>query len=194
MHEIEPYYGWEEIYTSEEDPLSPFYGKERIREQFTHAIYDHLIHPRWDEIGSETLFIRVLYADYDKGYTIIEMMGEWNDTLYNDIMHFKRNIVDHFVLQGINKFILIGENVFNFHGSDDSYYEEWFEDLEDDHDSLGWIVAIGFQDFVLEEWEKYNIDSFINFGGALEINNWRTMTPLKLFEQVNKYIGMRLNT
>jgi len=43
-------------------------------------------------------------------------------------MHLKRNVIDVLVGERINKFILIGENVLNFHGSDDSYYEEWFED------------------------------------------------------------------
>jgi len=28
------------------------------------------------------------------------------------------------------QFILIGENVLNFHSSDDCYYEEWFQDVE----------------------------------------------------------------
>jgi hypothetical protein len=46
-------------------------------------------------------------------------------------MHFKRNVIDQMVGNGINQFILIGENVMNFHGSDDCYYEEWFEDVED---------------------------------------------------------------
>ena len=56
------------------------------------------------------------------------MFGEWNDTLHNDIMFFKRNVIDHLIGQGIRKFILLGENLLNFHGSrDDEYYEEWFE-------------------------------------------------------------------
>ena len=41
-------------------------------------------------------------------------------------MHLKRNILETFMANGIQKFILLGENVLNFHGSDDCYYEEWF--------------------------------------------------------------------
>ena len=41
-------------------------------------------------------------------------------------MFLKRNIIDELVGEGIDKFIMIGENVLNYHASDDSYYEEWF--------------------------------------------------------------------
>jgi len=89
---------------------------------------------------------------------------------------------------GINKFILIGENIFNFHGSDDLYYEEWFEDVED-----GWIAAISFPDFIQEEFRKYKIDCYINMGGTLQINQWRTLHPLKFYELVKQLIQRRLN-
>jgi hypothetical protein len=82
---------------------------------------------------------------------------------------------------------LIGENVLNFHGSDDCYYEEWFEDVED-----GWIVALNFREFVLEEMSKYNLDWYVNYGGSLNITSWRTLTPQVLFEQINELIVRRL--
>ena len=82
---------------------------------------------------------------------------------------------------------MICENVLNFHGSDDCYYEEWFEDVEE-----GWIAAFNFRDFVMEEWKKYNIDYYINFGGSLEIDNWRTMKPLKLYQFVSSQIIKRI--
>ena len=47
---------------------------------------------------------------------------------------------------GINKYILIGENILNFHYSDDSYYEEWFDDNGDN----GWIVLLNFREHVLK--------------------------------------------
>ena len=28
MHDIEPHYSWRHIYTAENDPISPFYGRE----------------------------------------------------------------------------------------------------------------------------------------------------------------------
>jgi hypothetical protein len=187
MQDIEPFYRWEDYYNNAEDPLSPFYGVEYNTQQYTNEIYGYYIHPLWDYIGSETLYIKILFADYETGFVIIEFFGEWNDALHNDIMHLKRNVIDHLNLQGIKKYILIGENVFNFHGSDDSYYEEWFEDVEE-----GWIAAINFREHVLEEWSKYNLDSYINFGGTLEIEDWRTLLPLILFQKVDILITRRL--
>ena len=99
-------------------------------------------------MGSATLYLKILYVNYDNGYCIIELLGEWNDCLYNDIMYLKRNIADDLMANGINKFILIGENVLNFHASDNDYYQEWFDDIED-----GWISLVNFQDHVLLEME-----------------------------------------
>ena len=187
MHEIEPYYSWLKFYDAAEDELSPFYGKEYNYELYQDAIYNHFIDPAWDFMGSETLYIKLLFVDYDLGVSVIEFIGEWNDAISNDIMYLKRNVVDHLSLNGINKYILLGENVFNFHGSDDCYYDEWFDEIED-----GWIAAINFREFVTEEWGKYDIDSYINFGGGLNISNWRTMTPLQFFEKVKAVIAKRI--
>jgi hypothetical protein len=103
-------------------------------------------------------------------------------------MHLKRNVIDEMLSQGINRYILLGENVLNFHGSDDCYYEEWFEDVED-----GWIAAVNFREFIYEEWKKYNIDSYINYGGSLQIENWRTMNPKTFYENVRESIMRRLS-
>jgi len=187
LHEIEPYYSWLKYYDSSEDERSPFYGKEYNYDLYQDAIYNYYIDPAWDYIGSETLYIKLLFADYNFGYSIIEFIGEWNDAVSNDIMYLKRNVIDHMQINGINNFILIGENVFNFHGSDDCYYEEWFDEIEE-----GWIAAINFSDFVTEEWKNYDIDSFINFGGRLNIFNWRTMTPALFYERVKSEIGKRI--
>ena len=187
MHEIEPFYRWETFYKSSDDKKSPFYGKEYNFDLYTNDIYGYYIHPGWDFIGSETLYVKILFADYKKKFSVIELIGEWNDTLYNDIMHLKRNLIDELSVHGIDKYILIGENVFNFHGSDDCYYEEWFEDVEN-----GWIVAINFREFVHQEWRKYGIDSYVNYGGNLETINWRTMTPQIFFDHINAAITKRL--
>jgi len=153
MFNIEPYYSWRNLYIASEDELSPFYGKEYSEFEFTNAVYNYLIHPQWDEMGSSTLYIKILYADYNLGFYIIELMGEWNDALYNDIMYFERNIVEPLIDNGINKFILIGENVLNFHSSDNDYYQEWFDEIED-----GWIVGINFREHVIKEFEDANLD------------------------------------
>ena len=57
----------------------------------------------------------------------MEFIGEWNDYLFNDIMLLK--VIDPLRDGGVSKFVLIGENVPNFHYSDDAYYEEWFDDV-----------------------------------------------------------------
>ncbi len=188
MHQIEPYYNWDKYYVSTEDTNGPFYNKEYIITEYTNNIYGYYIHPLWDFFGSETLYLKVIYADYTQNTVIIELLGEWNDTLHNDIMHFKRNIADHFRKKGIQNYILIGENVLNFHGSDDCYYEEWFEDVED-----GWIVGLNFREHVVQEMEKYNIDSYINFGGRFDSFSWRNKKPQKLTEEVESLVMRRLS-
>lgn len=189
MHTIEPYYNWRDHYESSEDPLSPFFEKEYSEFLFSEKIYDHFIHPQWDNIGSSTLFLKVLFADYDEGFVIMELMGEWNDTLHNDIMIFKRNIVEHMMLQGINKFILIGENVLNFHASDDCYYEEWFEEVEDEE---GWIAMLNFRQHVMEELQEANVDSYLVLGGQLNELGWRTYSPKGLCQLVENCVTKRL--
>ncbi len=152
------------------------------------SIYDRYIDPAWDFIGSETLYIKVLFVDYDTNICILEFLGEWNDALHNDVMHLKRNIVDHFIAKGILKFILIGEHVFNFHGSDDCYYEEWFVDVEN-----GWISAMNFVDHITQEWANFNVDQYINHGGDLNIPNWRTKKPSFIASYVNDIINKRIS-
>ncbi|MCC6601453.1 MAG: hypothetical protein IT223_12395 [Crocinitomicaceae bacterium] len=191
MHQIEPYYNWRELYIASEDHLSPFFEREYSEFEFIDKIYNHFIHPQWDNFGSQTLFIKILYVDYNEGFTIIEMIGEWNDLLYNDIMLLKRNIIEQMQMQGISRFILIGENILNFHFSDDCYYEEWFEEVSEND---GWIALVNFREHVLEDLQSNNIDSFFLLGGKLNEVNWRTMSPDQLFETVNGQVARRLQT
>jgi len=188
MHFIEPHYNWRNYYIASEDPSSPFFGREYSEFEYTDRIYNYLIHPQWDNIGSPTLFIKILFADYDEAYAIIEMLGEWNDAIENDIMTLKRDIIEPMITSGINKFILIGENVLNFHYSDDCYYEEWFDEVED-----GWIALINFHDHVIREFERIRIDSYFVMGGELEEIDWRTFSPFQFFNKVNAYVEKRLN-
>ncbi len=189
MYNLEPYYVWRNQYTAEDDPRSPFYGREYSEFEFSDRIYNHYIHPQWDNLGSSTLFMKLLFAEYHEGYCIIELIGEWNDTLYNDIMIFKRNIIDHLIDEGINKFIIIGENVLNFHSSDDSYYEEWFEDIEE-----GWICMLNFREHVLEDFAQENIDQYFVSGGKLNEYAWRTSQPQQLYKKIEDQVYRRLNT
>ena len=77
----------------------------------------------------------------------------------------------------------------NFHYSDDCYYEEWFEDIED-----GWIAALNFREHVLEEFKSANIDSYFLLGGQLNMVNWRTLTPSNLFKKIEGHVALRLGT
>lgn len=188
MHHIEPFSNWLKYYDSSLDENSPFYEKEYNYDLYSETIYGYYIDPAWDSIGSETLYLKTLYADYEEGFVVLEFIGEWNDTLYNDIMMLKRDFLELLLYKGINKFILIGENIFNFHGSDDLYYEEWFDEVED-----GWIAAVSFPDFIQSELKKYGIDKYVNMGGTLQVDNWRTLHPLKFYELVRQLIQRRLN-
>jgi hypothetical protein len=188
MQDIEPFYNWRDLYISSEDDRSPFYGRQYSEFEYSNTIYNYYIHPQWDYIGSPTLYIKVIYSDYDKGFAIIEFIGEWNDCINNDIMLLKRDFIDEMISEGINKFILIGENVLNFHSSDDCYYQEWYEDIQDE----GWICAINFRQHVEEEFCKNNIDYNIIFGGKLDELNWRRFRPNDLFNMVENEIKHRL--
>ena len=187
MQDIEPFYNWRHLYIASEDERSPFYEREYSEFEYTNAIYNYLIHPQWDDIDSPTLYLKILFVDYDAGYAIIELIGEWNDCINNDIMLLKRDIIEQLMLNGIKKFILIGENVLNYPASDDEYYQEWFEEVED-----GWIAFINFRKHVLDEFQRANIDYYIISGGQLNDIAWRTATPLQLFEKVELFVQKRI--
>src|SRR5580765_5793614 len=158
MHDIERYYNWRDFYVSEDDKLSPFYKREYSEFEFTNTIYNFYIHPQWDGFGSPTLYMKILFADYAHHFVVIELIGEWNDAINNDIMFLKREVMDVFIENGITKFVLIGENVLNFHASDDCYYEEWYEDIRDNG---GWIAMINFRDHVLDEMKQVHLQNFV---------------------------------
>ncbi|MBN9349186.1 MAG: hypothetical protein J0H55_00745 [Chitinophagaceae bacterium] len=187
MQNIEPYDNWQYLYTSEEDERSPFYGREYSEFEFSNTIYNYYIHPLWDEFGSRTLYLKVLMADYDSGYMIMELIGEWNDAIENDIMTLKREVVDLFIQSGISKFILIVENVLNFHSSDDCYYQEWFEDVNENE---GWIALVNMPDATQYDFLNARLDNYIPL---LQIENWRTMRPDFLFQQVDNLFVKKLN-
>lgn len=187
MHLVEPHFGWRGYYTAEEDPQSPFYGREYSEFEFHNRIYNYVIHPQWDEIGSETLFIKIIFIDYTDHYAVIELIGEWNDAIENDIMTLKRDIIEILMHEGIQKFILVGENVLNFHSSDDSYYEEWIDDLED-----GWVALVNMHEHVSREMRAANIDQYFIMGGQLDDVEWRTFLPHQFFRFIEKIIENRL--
>ncbi len=189
MHDLEPYYGWRDFYIASEDPKSPFFEREYSEFEFSQKIYDHYIHPQWDSMDSQTLFLKILYVEYDEGYAIIEFIGEWNDLLYNDIMILKREIIDALINEGITKFVLIGENVLNFHSSDECYYEEWLDDIIDDD---GWVAMVNFRDHVLKDFSAAHIDRYIVSGGNLQSEEWRTFLPFDFYDHIKHQVMKRI--
>ncbi len=190
MHTIEPYYNWRKYYRAEADQKSPFFGRKYSEFFFTNSVYNYYIHPQWDDFGSETLFLKIIYTDYLKGFSIIELIGEWNDCLFNDIMFLKRNVIEVLIKNGINKFILIGENVYNFHFFDSSYYEEWYDEIED-----GWILAMNFQNHVRDELIREGLGDYIIMGGHFDaFDDWRSYKPQKLYGRIIRDLSCTLDT
>lgn len=187
MQHIEPFFKWREEYIASEDPVSPFFEIQNDEFFYDKQIYNYYIHPQWDSFGSNTLYIKLLFANYEEGYCIMEFIGEWNDALGNDVMLLKREVVDLMIQNGIEKFILIGENVLYFHSSDDCYYEEWEQDLGN-----GWIAGVNFQTHVLEDMQQAGIDYYVNFGGILNHLSWREMNPERVYKTVEQAIEKRL--
>lgn len=174
MHDIEPFYKWRDFYTSEKDNKSPFYGREYSEFQFSQKIYNYFIHPQWDFYGSPTMCMKILYMDYDKGISIIEMLGEWNDCITNDIMILKREVVDHLISNGIYKFVFMCDNVLNYHSGDEDYYEEWYEDVVEEN---GWICLVNLSDHVQEEMQSARLQHYVMLGDNYNEVAWRGLHP-----------------
>jgi hypothetical protein len=178
VHDIEPYYNWHHLYKSEEDEFSPYFGAEHSEFTFSNTVYNYYVHPQWDEFGSETLYLKILFVDYEDHYCIIEFIGEWNDVLQNDGMILKRNIIDLLIAKKIYKFILIVENVINLYTGDADYYQEWLEDVQD---NLGYIVWLNMHQACTQEFVTSKIKQYIQ---RLQIAEWRTLNPMALFERI----------
>jgi hypothetical protein len=185
MHDIEPYYHWRDWYIAAEDERSPFFGRQYSEFQYINKIYNYLIHPQWDDFGSNTLYLKVLFADYEDGFSIIELIGEWNDCIANDVMYLKRDVADNMIEKGISKFLIICENVLNFHGSDDCYYEEWFDDVKEND---GWICFLNTLKHVEEEMHDTRIQYYVNFGNNFNDVNWRPVPPKLLIQFIDAKI------
>lgn len=182
LQDIEPYYNWRHLYVAEEDELSPFYGRTYSEFEFSQTVYNYYIHPQWDDFGSRTLYMKILFVDYEQGYAIIELIGEWNDAIENDIMTLRRDVTDILYAKGITKFIIIAESVLNFHSSDDSYYEEWREQLQDEG---GWVVIIDMPQQSQHDFKKARLTNYI---ALMEFPQWRTLKPDVVFQQVDNWI------
>jgi hypothetical protein len=186
MHTLEPYYNWQHIYVSEHDSRSPFFGKEYSEFAFSQTIYNYYIHPQWDDFGSRTLYCKVLLSDYEEGYAVIELLGEWNDAVENDIMVFKRAVLEHFQNESIRKFILIAENVLNFHSDGTDYYEELSAELQEIN---GWALCLNMPQQSEIEFKQAGNHHFMEL---FNIPEWRSYRPFHLLNKVESLLGARL--
>jgi len=189
MHDIEPFFGWRELYVANEDYDSPFYKREYNEFMFENKIYNYRIHPQWDPIGSSTLYAKILYVDYIDKFALIEFIGEWNDCLYNDVMYARQNMIDHITKKGINKFVFFCDNVLNFHGSDDSYYEDLYEEISQEG---GWIAMVNVFQHVEDEMAKTQLQYYVNFGDHLCDINWRVKKPRLAFKEIETLINVQV--
>lgn len=186
MHHIEPFYNWRHLYLATEDEHSPFFGLEYSEFEFSNTIYNYYIHPQWDDIGSRTLYLKVLFVEYEQKFAVVELIGEWNDAIENDIMQLKRNLIDSMLEKGISKYILIVENVLNFHSSDDDYYAEWGEDVKSEG---GWIALLNLPQYLEEEVKTANLYRYLFV--IMQVN-WRIYHPQHLFQFVDNNIIKRV--
>lgn len=187
MHLLEPYFHWRFMYNAEEDKRSPFYGVVHSEFQFSATVYNYYIHPQWEDFGSNTLYLKIIYVDYELQFAVIEMIGEWNDAIENDIMELKREVIDKLFDQNITKYILITENILNFHSGDKDYYEEWFENVTDEN---GWIVSVNMPEQSQYDFRKKKLNRYIEL---LEIPEWRTYKPYHLFKKIDDEQMKRLD-
>ena len=183
MQDIEPFFKWRDQYMAEEDPHSPFYKRQYSEFEFTNTIYNYYIHPQWDDFESTTLYLKILFVDYVEQFAVIEFIGEWNDAIQNDIMYLKRNVIEKLINRDIKFFILILDNVYNFHSSDDCYYEEWLDDLSEDG---GWITMLGVMEHLEEEMVSTGLQYYIHFGSTFNAIEWRRLDPAILYATVEK--------
>ena len=131
--------------------------------------------------------MKLIFVDYEEKYAIMEFLGEWNDCVTNDIMYLKRDIIDPLISKGISKFVLICENVLNFHGSDYCYYEEWREDIAG---RRGYVAMINMLQHVEEEMRMTRINDFAYLGGPLNEIRWRGAKPRNLLALIDQLVGV----
>ncbi len=101
----------------------------------------------------------------------------------------KSEVGDVLQSEGIHRFILIGENVLNFHFSDDCYYDEWFDEVTGDD---GWIALLNFREHVITDMQSIDLDSYFVLGGELSEIGWRTYSPSNLYQRIDDCVSQRL--
>jgi hypothetical protein len=77
--------------------------------------------------------------------------------------------------------VIIGENVLNFHGDDDDYYEEWNENVRDEG---GWICLLNFRSHVREEMSRHHLHNYMVYDAPFDGVNWRPYEPEHIVEVI----------
>ena len=185
MHDIEPFFKWIDDYSAAKDERSPFFNTTYNEFYFDNKIYNYLIHPQWDDIGSETLYLKILWVDYDLKFTIIEFLGEWNDCIEEDCQVLKRTVIDKMLALGIVHYILIGENILTFHSGDDDYYHEWIEDVSEEG---GWVALLNLPKHVYNDFKDARSHHLFFMGSDYNTFNWRIFKPPYIFKLLEERI------
>jgi hypothetical protein len=118
---------------------------------------------------------------------VIELIGEWNDAIENDIMMLKREIGDELMKKGISKFIFIAENVLNFHSSDNEYYREWYDEVSDEE---GWIIILNMPAATQQDFIKKKLPYYMEL---MELPEWRSYKPYHLFTKIDTELRQRIS-
>jgi hypothetical protein len=95
--------------------------------------------------------------------------------------------VDEMIPLGIDKYILIGENILNFHADITDYYEEWLEEVPN-----GWMAFLNLREHVVQELSAYGIDQYFILGGDLDHLEWRIKKPDLLYAKLLAVVSRRL--
>ncbi|MEL6670835.1 MAG: hypothetical protein AAFR61_01550 [Bacteroidota bacterium] len=188
LRDIEPFYGWLEQYNHEKDPRSPFHSVNHSLFYYDRSIHNIPAHPLWDQFGSEGLLVKILYVDYGLKFAILELFGEWNDLFENDFKLLAENVLTYLLDEGVNKFILILENVFHIHLEGDDYYAALQDELED-----GWMCGLRMRQEVKEEMDAYNISSYFYWNPLLDELPWRRLKPIQLYQAVENRLQALLD-
>jgi MFS superfamily sulfate permease-like transporter len=98
----------------------------------------------------------------------------------------RRDVTDDMYKQGITKFIIIAENVLNFHSSDADYYEEWREQLQDDG---GWVTILNMPEQSQYDFKRARLTNYIEL---MDFPQWRTLKPDIVFQQIDNLMLRRL--
>ena len=80
---------------------------------------------------------------------------------------------------------MIGENVLNFHSSDDCYYEEWYDDIKDKN---GYIVFLNFREHIIKEMLRTGLNHYVNLGNRFNEIEWRAVKPFHIHKLIENLL------